>query len=546
MGHYPVFLDLRERSCLVVGSGALAEEKVRGLVEAGARVAVVGEGQKGHKGLQGHQGQGQEGISYHDRGFFPADLDGMVLAIVCSQPPEVVEEIWVEARRRGVLVNTVDDVPHCDFIAPSVLRRGDLAIAISTGGRAPALAVRLRQRLEREIGDEHARFLEMAGSVRAALAAKRPDFVERRESWYRLVDSDVLERLRAGDEDGAVARFGEILGVEPTNPSPPTRALSPDPSPVRPPCPLPERERGATTQPQKQQGDSEVVVSGRGRPLPLGVGVGGTRGGGSGRGRVGGRLGRVLLVGAGPGDPELMTVRGLRCLRQADAVLYDRLVSREILAEASPTAELIDVGKETGHSQWGQEDINALLISLAREGRTVVRLKGGDPFVFGRGAEEALACREAGIPCEVVPGVSSAVSVPALAGIPVTHRGVAGSFAVVTGHCMGGDRLDWSALARLDTVVVLMGLARLPELAVLLQSHGRAADTPVAVIANGSRPDERVVVGTLADIAEIALEAGLTAPATIVIGEVVRLRERLIDVALSGCHDAATISAWLS
>jgi len=253
--------------------------------------------------------------------------------------------------------------------------------------------------------------------------------------------------------------------------------------------------------------------------------------------------GRVYLVGAGPGDPELMTVRGLRCLRSADAVLYDRLVSREILAEASPAAELIDVGKETGHSQWGQEDINGLLISLAREGRTVVRLKGGDPFVFGRGAEEALACREAGVPCEVVPGVSSAVSVPALAGIPVTHRGVAGSFAVVTGHCMssgmGGDRVDWSALARLDTVVVLMGLARLGEVAALLQRHGRAADTPVAVIANGSRPDERVVVGTLGDIAGIAAEAGLRAPATIVIGEVVRLRASL-------CHDAATISACFS
>jgi uroporphyrin-III C-methyltransferase len=280
----------------------------------------------------------------------------------------------------------------------------------------------------------------------------------------------------------------------------------------------------------------ELKGTGGGAPLPA---DGGAMGEGSGVRPPG----RVYLVGAGPGDPDLMTVRGLRCLRQADAVLYDRLVSREILAEASPTAEMIDVGKETGHSQWGQQDINALLISLAREGRTVVRLKGGDPFVFGRGAEEALACREAGVPCEVVPGVSSAVSVPALAGIPVTHRGVAGSFAVVTGHCMGSDRLDWSALARLDTLVILMGLARLPELSVLLQSHGRAANTPVAVIANGSRPDERVVVGTLADIAGLVAAVGLRAPATIVIGEVVRLRERLVGVDV---HDLATISACLS
>lgn len=191
MAHYPVFLDLRERSCLVVGGGSLAEEKVRGLLEAGAKVT--------HRALD----------------FHPEDLDGMVLAIVCSQPPEVVEAVWAEARRRGVLVNTVDDVPHCDFIAPSLLRRGDLSIAISTGGRAPALAVRLRQKLEREIGDEHARFLALAGSVRAALAARYPDFAERRERWYRLVDSDALDLLRQGDEEGAARRFSEILGVSP-------------------------------------------------------------------------------------------------------------------------------------------------------------------------------------------------------------------------------------------------------------------------------------------------------------------------------------------
>jgi siroheme synthase-like protein len=187
---YPVCLDLRERSCLVIGGGSVAAEKMRGLLEAGAAVR-------------------------HRAGYAPGDLAGVFLAIVCAQPPEIVAEIWGEARERGVLVNTVDDVAHCDFIAPSVLRRGDLAIAISTGGRAPALAVRLRQKLEREIGDEHARFLALAGSVRAPLAARRPDFAERRELWYRLVDSDVLDLLRQGDEAAAARRFGEILGVSP-------------------------------------------------------------------------------------------------------------------------------------------------------------------------------------------------------------------------------------------------------------------------------------------------------------------------------------------
>lgn len=188
--HYPVFLDLRGRSCLVVGEGALAEEKVRGLLDAGAEVRQA-------------------------TGFTPGDLTGIALAIVCAQPAEVVAAVWAEAREKGVLVNTVDDVAHCDFIAPSVMRRGDLSIAISTAGRAPVLAVRLRQKLEREIGEEHARFLALAGSVRAAVAARRPDFAERRELWYRLVDSDVFDLLRQGDEEGASRRFTEILGVTP-------------------------------------------------------------------------------------------------------------------------------------------------------------------------------------------------------------------------------------------------------------------------------------------------------------------------------------------
>ncbi|HKI02169.1 MAG TPA: uroporphyrinogen-III C-methyltransferase [Thermoanaerobaculia bacterium] len=237
--------------------------------------------------------------------------------------------------------------------------------------------------------------------------------------------------------------------------------------------------------------------------------------------------GIVYLVGAGPGDPRLITVLGLERLRQADVVIYDRLISEALLAEAPPGAERIFVGKAPGEHSCRQEDISALLIHHARAGRIVVRLKGGDPFVFGRGGEEALACAEAGIPWEVVPGVSSPVAVPARAGIPITHREVAGGYAVVTGHCAEGDRQDWQALSRMDTLVILMGLARLPEIAAALLFHGRRVDTPVAVIAQGTLPGERTVVGTLGTIAGDAARAGLRSPATIVVGEVVRLRERL-------------------
>lgn len=242
------------------------------------------------------------------------------------------------------------------------------------------------------------------------------------------------------------------------------------------------------------------------------------------------RRGIVYLVGAGPGDPRLITLLGLERLRQADVVVYDRLVAESLLAEAPPGSERIFVGKAPGEHACRQEEINDLLVHHAREGKVVVRLKGGDPFVFGRGTEEALACAEAEVPWEVVPGVSSAISVPARAGIPVTHRQISGSFAVVTGHCAEGDRQDWAALARLDTLVILMGLSRLPEIAAALLFHGRGADTPAAVIAQGTLPDERIVTGTLGTIAGDAARAGLRPPATVVVGEVVRVRERLLAV----------------
>ena len=249
--------------------------------------------------------------------------------------------------------------------------------------------------------------------------------------------------------------------------------------------------------------------------------------------------GIVYLVGAGPGDPRLITVLGLERLRQADVVVYDRLVSSELLDEAPAPAERIFAGKAPGNHACRQEEINALLVHHARAGRIVVRLKGGDPFVFGRGGEEALACAEAGVPWEVVPGVSSAVGVPERAGIPVTQRGISGGFAVVTGHCADGDRQDWAALSRVETLVILMGLSRLPEIAAQLLFHGRSADTPAAVIASGTLPEEQTVVGTLGSIAGDVERTSLRSPATIVVGEVVRLRERLqAELAFHSCNGA--------
>ncbi len=241
-------------------------------------------------------------------------------------------------------------------------------------------------------------------------------------------------------------------------------------------------------------------------------------------------IGTVYLIGAGPGDPDLITVKGLRTLQAADVILYDRLAPAQLLAHAKPGALLIDAGKHAKHHTITQEDINALLIDHALAGQMVARLKGGDPFVFGRGGEEAEACAAAGVPFVVIPGVSSAIAVPAYAGVPVTHRELTSVFAVVTGHedpTKSAVSLDYEALARIGTLVFLMGVGRLPQISDRLMAAGRAAETPAICIEWGTTPQQRVIEGTLATIATHAQAADLKAPAVIVVGEVAGLRSRL-------------------
>ncbi|MBI2390873.1 MAG: uroporphyrinogen-III C-methyltransferase [Deltaproteobacteria bacterium] len=238
------------------------------------------------------------------------------------------------------------------------------------------------------------------------------------------------------------------------------------------------------------------------------------------------RAGRVFLVGAGPGDPELLTLKGKRCLESCDVVVFDALVDPALLEHCGPRTERIHAGKRHGAHSMPQAEINALLVRLGRAGKVVTRLKGGDPFVFGRGGEEALALADAGIPFEVVPGVSAGSAVPAYAGVPVTHRGLSQSVTFVTGHPGEGAGADWTALARVPgTIVVFMGLTSLGSIAAALVDGGKAATTPVAVIAHGTKSSQRTVVATLATIAAAAAE--LPSPALVVVGDVVSLRGRV-------------------
>jgi uroporphyrin-III C-methyltransferase len=242
--------------------------------------------------------------------------------------------------------------------------------------------------------------------------------------------------------------------------------------------------------------------------------------------------GIVYLVGAGPGDPKLITVRGADVLAFADVVVYDRLAPPELLDLAPSHAERIYVGKEPGRAAMPQDEIDGLLVARARAGETVVRLKGGDPFVFGRGGEEALACARAGIDVEVVPGVSAAIAAPAAAGIPVTHRGVARSFAVVTASTAHGDGVDVSQIANAaDTLVLLMAAGKLEQTCRTLIDAGRRHDEPAAIVQWATTTDQRQVVGTLQDLPALALAASIGPPATLVVGDVVRVGDELSRMA---------------
>jgi len=240
--------------------------------------------------------------------------------------------------------------------------------------------------------------------------------------------------------------------------------------------------------------------------------------------------GKVYLVGSGPGDPELLTIKALRLIKEADVIVYDQLPGPEILALLPKSAELIDVGKYAGDHTLSQDEINRLLVDYALQGKTVVRLKGGDPYLFGRGGEEALELRKAGIEFEVVPGITSAIAVPAYAGIPITHRDSASMVTIITGHEQkkDGSMLDWEWLSQsLGTLVILMGVSTLGTYIPELMRYGSDPDTPVAIIERGTRDDQVVTTGSLNTIVDIAKDRGVKAPAIVVIGDVVRLHEVL-------------------
>ena len=433
MDFLPVFLNVREQPCLVVGAGHVAERKAGLLRRAGAHVTITTE-------------------------FREQDLGQYAVVIAATSDEALNRAVAAAARARRIPVNVVDQPALCSFILPSVIERPPLVVAVSSGGTSPVLARLLRARLESLIPAAYGRLAALAGEFRDRVKTRlKPQ--ERRRFWERVLQGPIAEMVLSGRD--AEARNALQAALE----------------------------------------DTRLAFTG----------------------------GEVALVGAGPGDPDLLTFRALRLMQQADVVVYDRLVSRPILELVRLEAERIYAGKERASHTLPQEDINHLLVRLAREGKRVVRLKGGDPFIFGRGGEEIDTLAASGIPFQVVPGITAAAGCASYAGIPLTHRDYAQSVVFVTGHRHDGSMiLNWAALAQpRQTIVFYMGLLGVDVLCRELVAHGLPASTPAALVQQGTTPQQRVLVGTLETLPAIVREGQVKAPTLIIIGEVVRLREQL-------------------
>ncbi|QKT04027.1 uroporphyrinogen-III C-methyltransferase [Ectothiorhodospiraceae bacterium 2226] len=453
MDFLPIFVNIRGRSCLVVGGGNVAARKVSLLRKAGAAVTVVAP----ELGRELAEWAAQGLIEHLGREFQAADLDDRALVIAATDQEIVNRRVSQLAQARNLPVNVVDRPDLCGFIMPSIIDRSPVQIAVSTGGASPVLARLLRTRLESYIPAGFGRLARLVDGFREQVKRRFPSTEQRRYFWEQVLEGRVAELLFAGKDQAA------------------RRAL--------------------------EQAVAAGEVSG----------------------------GEVYLVGAGPGDPDLLTFRALRLMQQADVVVYDRLVAPAIMDLVRRDAELVYAGKERNNHALPQESINQLLVRLAREGKRVLRLKGGDPFIFGRGGEEIATLMEQGIPFQVVPGITAAAGCAAYAGIPLTHRDHAQACVFVTGHLKDGSvDLNWPALAQPNqTVVFYMGLHGLTSICRELVAHGLPAATPAALVQQGTTQNQRVLVGTLDTLAALVRRESVEPPTLIIVGDVVRLHNRL-------------------
>ena len=455
MRFLPVFLDLQAGPVLLLGAGELARAKLRLLAAAGARVRWYAT--DGHHDVSGIEPAAAARIEFAQGDPLAADLSG-VIAILCAGAGEIGTAMSARAKAVGLPVNVMDDLTHSTFIFPAIVDRGDVVVAVGTGGASPVVARRVRERIEAVLPARIGDLASFIGRWRKLIHDRIPEFPLRRRFWERVVDGPIGALVLAGRQDEAEAALKDI----------------PDPS-------------------------TYAAASASGRPE-----------------------GRVTLVGAGPGDPDLLTIKALRALQDADIVFYDELVSPEILDRARRDASRVPVGRRVGKPGIGQDAINKLMIAAAKSGQRAVRLKGGDPFVFGRGGEEVEALREAGVAYSVVPGITAGLGAAAQFEVPLTFRHEALRITFLTAHkAKDAETVDWSVLTdEKMTVVVYMGMTAAPSVRTGLLAAGRSPQTPVGVFARVTRPDAQAAVGTLDGLPDLVekIDGG---PAILIIGDVI-------------------------
>ena len=455
MDYFPIFLDLKNRRCLLVGGGDVATRKGRMLAKAGAILRVVAPEISGELRELVAQHQGELLVREYQTG----DLDDCVLAVAATDIHELNKKISDDAKQKNIPVNVVDTPALCTYITPAIIDRSPLMIAISSGGEAPVLARLVRAKLETLIPMSYGVLANLASRWRDRVKDRFDNGDSRRKFWEKILQGPAAELAMNGQDQQADKILADEIASE----------------------------------------DASLTQ------------------------------GEVYLVGGGPGDPELLTLRALRLMQQADVVLYDRLVSDGVMDLVRRDAERIYVGKRRSQHAMQQENINQLLVDLAKQGKRVLRLKGGDPFIFGRGGEEIELLAQNNIPFQIVPGITAASGCAAYAGIPLTHRDYAQSVRFVTGHLKDDStNLQWPELANpTQTIVFYMGLVGLKDICESLIAHGRAASTPVALIERGTTQHQRVLISDLASIADLVASKDVHAPTLFIVGDVVKLHESL-------------------
>ena len=457
----PIFFNIKNRQCVVIGGGDVAMRKVSMLLKASAAITL-------YSPDICHELQDlvdAKKINYVQTNFEKNQLLGACMVIAATDDEAVNTAVSIAAKAQNIPVNVVDAPDLCTFTMGSIIDRSPVVIAISSEGNAPVLARYIRAKIETMLPATYGRIADIAGEFREQVKAKFGTTQARRIFWEGILQGPVVERVLSGQEQAARELLQSILN------------------------------------------DTDATAN----------------------------KGEVFLVGGGPGDPDLLTFRALRLMQQCDVCVYDKLVSPEVMELVRRDAELIFVGKSRDQHTMPQEEINKLLAKLALQGKRVLRLKGGDPFIFGRGGEEIETLMQHGVPFQVVPGITAANGVSSYAGIPLTHRDYAQACLFITGHLKAKEGstelsldLDWIAMSRpRQTVVIYMGLVGLKEICEKLIEHGLAATMPVAVVQQGTTQRQKVVTATLADLAEKVAAAGMKPPCLTIVGEVVKLREKL-------------------